>query len=271
MPDLIPFHFDTHDIQVHVDDSGNPWWVLHEICAVLGLSNPSRAASRLKPTESTTLTFGESGLIHKMLLVSEQGLYRLIMRSNKEEAERFQDWVFREVLPQIRKTGSYTVSAAPPDPVEHYPELRAIRALLIATAEARDEAALARQEAQAAEVRAVRAETKADLALEDAHRMTVEEFVLKNGLLHQFPPTTWPSIATWLKRFCDDYGMKIEKQPTPGKYWRDENNYLIRALGRWLDYETRRPKQIRLVQPDADGNSTVREAGVGYARGRRVR
>jgi hypothetical protein len=62
-----------------------------------------------------TLTFSYTGQDALSLLsINEKGLYRLIMRSNKPEAERLQDWVFGEVLPSIRKTGKYEIAATPP-------------------------------------------------------------------------------------------------------------------------------------------------------------
>lgn len=112
---LIPFQFETHDIPAYVDDDSTIWWRLTDICKVLDLSNPSKVAGRLRPSESKSLTFSYMGQQElKTLLVNEQGLYRLIMRSNKPEAQRFQDWVFAEVLPQIRKTGTYAVHTMPP-------------------------------------------------------------------------------------------------------------------------------------------------------------
>lgn len=110
MHDLVPFQFDTHAVNIHVDDDGNPWWVLQDVCAALGIADPSQVASRLRPHESTITYFTQDGIPRRLLLVNESGLYRVIMRSNKPEAERFQDWVFGEVLPQIRKTGQYAMS-----------------------------------------------------------------------------------------------------------------------------------------------------------------
>lgn len=49
-----------------------------------------------------------SGGIQKLKFINEPNLYRIIFRSNKPEALRFQDWVFQDVLPEIRKTGSYS-------------------------------------------------------------------------------------------------------------------------------------------------------------------
>lgn len=105
---LIPFTFESQNITVHIDESGAPWWEAQDVCAVLGISDTSKAVSRLKLGEKKT---SES---RNVLILNEKGLYRLIMRSNKPEAERFQDWVFGEVLPQIRKTGQYQMPQAMP-------------------------------------------------------------------------------------------------------------------------------------------------------------
>jgi phage anti-repressor protein len=134
------------------------------------------------------------------------------------------------------------------DPVERYPQLRAIRELVTATATAQWTAERAEERAQAAEVRAVRAETKADLALEDARYLAVEEFVMKNGLIHQYPESCWRSMSNWLKHFCEDYGLEIRKTSVYGKKWNDENTYPWQAFSAFLRYDRKRPHQISLVQ-----------------------
>src|SRR5262249_15407743 len=90
------------------------------------------------------------------------------------------------------------------NPVDRFPELRAIVQLAQSTAQARliaeqaqADAEAAKADAEHARAEAAQAHAKADLALDD-RRMTIEEFVLKNGLLVQHPPATWKSIATWL-------------------------------------------------------------------------
>jgi phage anti-repressor protein len=97
---------------------------------------------------------------------------------------------------------------------------------------------------------AQRAETKADLAIEDLHRMTVQEFILKNGLCRQFHPPSYGGIGKWLTDYSQRYGLRVRKAPVVGKPWDDENSYELQALGAWLDYEQRRPRQITLVKED---------------------
>jgi prophage antirepressor-like protein len=118
---LVPFQFENTAIRVIQNENREPWWSLQDVCKALTLENPTVVASRLRPHETTILSFSENGIPHRLLLVNESGLYRIIMRSNKPEAERFQDWVFEEVLPQIRKTGHYGTDL--------FPEEKAVRQL----------------------------------------------------------------------------------------------------------------------------------------------
>ena len=108
-------------------------------------------------------------------------------------------------------------------------------------------------QAKQADARAIRAEAKADMALSEAHRMTVEHFFMSNGLLHQFPPAEHQRVSTWLKTFCLDYGLEVRKEPVYGKPWADENIYPLHAFSAWLRYEQLRPRQQTLrVLPQQD-------------------
>lgn len=107
-----------------------------------------------------------------------------------------------------------------------------------------------RQIAHAAEEKAVRAETKADLALEHTHHMTVKEFIGKNGLLRQFPLAQHKRISAWLKRYSLQYGLQIRKSPVHGESWDDENSYKIDAFFVWLKWEQTKPQQGTLVPFD---------------------
>lgn len=256
MSELIPFQFETHAIRVYTDAQGDPWWVAQDICDILGLRNVSDAVGRLEPDEKRDgLSIGETDT---SLIINESGLYRLIFRSNRPDAKRFQKWVYKEVLPALRKTGHYAVKTDPDALVNQYPELRAIRELLVTTAEARHAAEQAQATAHAAELRATRAETKADMALADAHRMTIEEFVCANGLLRQFPETTWAAGAKWLGRFCGEWGLEIHKVPVPAKSWERENAYPIQALMAWQRHATRLRTQsaLSVVSHEPRGKKT---------------
>ena len=97
-----------HKVRVVIDKHGNPGCVGKDVCDVLGLDNVRRALDRLDGNEFTTSKVIDSiGREQETYVVNESGLYSLIMTSRKPEAKAFKKWVTSEVLPTIRKTGSY--------------------------------------------------------------------------------------------------------------------------------------------------------------------
>lgn len=116
MADIIPFAFDDALVRV-VKRNDETWFVLADVCRVLEHSNPTMAAARLDDDEKDTLNIAEgisSGPGNpNVTIISESGLYALILTSRKPEAKGFRKWVTSEVLPSIRRTGGYQVAAAP--------------------------------------------------------------------------------------------------------------------------------------------------------------
>ena len=96
--------------------SENPLFCLVDVCRVLEIKNPRDCKSRLKPegvvlTDGVSKTTNQYGITTEqevtLTFINEQNLYKVIMRSDKPQAEPFQDWVCGEVLPSIRKHGAY--------------------------------------------------------------------------------------------------------------------------------------------------------------------
>jgi len=85
-----------------------PMFCLADVCKALELSNPSMIKSRLNEKGISNIDTLTTGGKQKLLYVNESNLYKTIFQSRKESAERFTDWVTSEVLPSIRKTGSYS-------------------------------------------------------------------------------------------------------------------------------------------------------------------
>jgi prophage antirepressor-like protein len=108
--------FTYRDAQVRtVLVDGDPWFVAADVCAVLGIGNPSQAVSYLDDDEyTTTLISSEGGQERPTNVINEPGLYSLILRSRKPEAKTFKRWITHEVLPQIRRTGGYSSAPALP-------------------------------------------------------------------------------------------------------------------------------------------------------------
>lgn len=91
-----------------MEKDGAIWWVLVDVCKVLGLSNSRVTASRLDSDEvSQTYIVDARGRKQRTYIINESGLYSVLLRSDKPEAKPFKRWVTHEVLPSIRKTGQY--------------------------------------------------------------------------------------------------------------------------------------------------------------------
>ena len=89
--------------------SEQPLFCLADICRVLEIKNVSDCKSRLDQRGIVLTDTPTNGGIQQLVYINEKNLYKVIMRSDKPQAESFQDWVCGEVLPSIRKTGSYSV------------------------------------------------------------------------------------------------------------------------------------------------------------------
>lgn len=88
---------------------GETWFVAKDVCDILEIANSRDAVSVLDEDEKNTVAFSDGNRGNpNMTVISEAGLYTLLMRSNKEEAKPFRRWVTHDVLPSIRKTGSYS-------------------------------------------------------------------------------------------------------------------------------------------------------------------
>ena len=107
MNDLQIFNYqDTPVRTVAVDDE--PWFVLADLCKVLGIANPSDVASRLDDDALGTAEVIDSlGRKQNARTVNEGGMYEVVFLSRRPSAKDFKRWVTREVLPAIRKTGGY--------------------------------------------------------------------------------------------------------------------------------------------------------------------
>ncbi len=96
-----------------VDVNGEPWFVASDVAKALGYANPAEAiqdhCKKVNKINHHSKTLPPTPPVN-ILIIPESDVYRLVMRSNLPDAERFQDWVVEEVLPSIRKTGSYSMA-----------------------------------------------------------------------------------------------------------------------------------------------------------------
>jgi prophage antirepressor-like protein len=110
MNDLRIFDYNIFQVRVVMRD-GQPWFVASDVCNVLGLGNSREATSKLDDEEKGAEKVDTLGGAQEMTVVSEAGLYTLIIRSNMPTAKPFRKWVTSEVLPSIRKHGMYATPA----------------------------------------------------------------------------------------------------------------------------------------------------------------
>ena len=114
MSNIRIFNYNSVEVRT-IQKDGEPWFVLRDVCNVVGLGTPARVAERLDTDEvSQTHITDSMGRQQEMTIINESGLYNVILRSDKPEAKPFRKWVTSEVLPTIRRHGMY----ATPDTVE---------------------------------------------------------------------------------------------------------------------------------------------------------
>lgn len=116
------------EIRTAITEAGDPLFCASDITNALGYSNGRKAISdNCNPKGVTTSDTLTNGGIQSLAYINEGNLYRLVMKSKKPEAEKFEAWVCEEVLPAIRKTGGYIATLS-----EDTPEIILARAILVA-------------------------------------------------------------------------------------------------------------------------------------------
>lgn len=148
MSNISIFNFEsTKQVRTAIRNGGDIWFCLPDVANVLEISRSSDLLQVAKPAFVKNETSSKRGAldpagVHKMYIsyesgkkqvtfINEPNLYRVIFRSNKAEAVKFQNWVFDEVLPTIRKTGQYTTAFATKD--ERKPLVQAVNMLVTET------------------------------------------------------------------------------------------------------------------------------------------
>lgn len=117
MTELSIFHFEGQEIQVKgVGSTDTPEWIAADVGAVLGINHStlSERVSKMPESWKGMYSIHTPGGLQQTVTVTEPGLYEVIFRSDKPAARRFRVWMFEEVLPSIRRTGSYSHPASQP-------------------------------------------------------------------------------------------------------------------------------------------------------------
>ncbi len=113
------FNFHSKEVRTATDLNGDVYFCLTDVADVLEISNANPSRFNLDEAGVHKMYISYPSGSKQVTFINEPNLYRVIFRSNKEQAKQFQDWVFNEVLPTIRKTGAYM--SEPPQPVQPVP------------------------------------------------------------------------------------------------------------------------------------------------------
>lgn len=204
--EVIPFRYaDARELRAVTVD-GEPWFVAADVAVILDLGNPRPSLALLDDDERGVHTLDTLGGPQSLTIISEPGLYSLILRSRKPEAKAFKRWITHSVLPAIRKTGTYGVAKALP---QTYSE--ALRALAD-EAEAHELARVRIRELEpAASAWASLVQATGDYAVGDAAKMLSRDPSICIGQNTLF---RWLGKHGWLYRRGDEwhpYQDKVEQ------------------------------------------------------------
>ena len=108
------FSFDNSVVRTSIDAQGAPWFCVRDVAECLELANVTHVQRLVEESEITSVVIYDSiGRSRETPFINESGLYRVLFRSDSQLAKPFQDWLAKEVLPSIRKNGSYGATRSP--------------------------------------------------------------------------------------------------------------------------------------------------------------
>ena len=111
------FNFKKNEVRT-ITNNNEVWFCLKDVCDILELSHPSKVKERLNQKGVNSIPTLTNGGMQNMIYIDESNLYKVIFQSRKPQAEEFTEWVTSEVLPTIRKTGSYHIPSNPMEALE---------------------------------------------------------------------------------------------------------------------------------------------------------
>lgn len=113
---LIPFHYGDERVRAYEDDKGTAWFIATDVARILGHRDANDIIKGIDADEKGTKIVRTLKGEQKLSTISEAGLVTVLMRARVEAAKPFRRWITHEVLPSIRKTGSYSLPGAAPAP-----------------------------------------------------------------------------------------------------------------------------------------------------------
>ena len=187
------FDFNGHGIRVITNEENQVFFVAKDVCDVLGYTKASSTViqTHCKLEGVTKMVIPSDGGNQEQFIINEGNLYRLVLKSKKKEAEKFESWVCDEVLPTIRKTGKYDATQ---------PKVMSIEELIIAQAQSMIDA-----KKDIAEVKQEVLEVKSKLAqIEESRNVATQELLLAERSKESLPEeTTRVKIRRLVNQYCN--------------------------------------------------------------------
>ena len=113
---LTPFHYGDERVRAYEDEEGTAWFIATDVARILGHRDAANALKGVDEDEKGTTIVSTLKGKQTLSTVSEAGLVTVLMRARVEAAKPFRRWITHEVLPSIRRTGSYSLPGAAPAP-----------------------------------------------------------------------------------------------------------------------------------------------------------
>lgn len=221
---MIPFHYGDETVRTHTDADGQVWFVATDIARILGYKDASHALRGLEEDEKGLHNVETLGGEQTLTIVSEAGLYTLLVRARVEAAKPFRRWVTHEVLPSIRRTGSYSLLGAASSPSAEDPALTRAKGLMELVALAKDVISPDYLEAKARIVLA-RAMGDTPEIEASARPLYVQDYMREQGVSSDNIKSYGPTFGKYVKK-----AYKAERGVEPGKRFDETPSGQVREV-----------------------------------------
>lgn len=217
------FFFEGYNVRVRMNDKGDVFFVAKDVAEALGIKWSSHTLDRIPDTWKGVANFTTPGGSQILQVITESAVYKLGFRSNKKQAERFTNWVASEVLPSIRKTGSYSTKQQASVDISGIsdPKSAALVKALIDSDKALQEVKKVESKVSVVEGKVQNVETRMDRLNGDNGYRTVLAYQRDNRIC--IPKGAAKKIGQIASKLCRDMGRPIGR--IPDERWGCVNSY----------------------------------------------
>lgn len=208
---LTPFHYGDERLRAYEDEEGTAWFIATDVARILGHRDAANALRGVDEDERGTTIVSTPGGEQTLSTVSEAGLVTVLMRARVEAAKPFRRWITHEVLPSIRKTGSYSLPGVTPTPNAEDPALVRAKGLMELVALAKDVISPDYLETKARIVLA-RAMGDTPEIEASARPLYVQDYMREQGVSSDNIKSYAPTFGKYVKK-----AYKAERGAEPGK------------------------------------------------------